>query len=610
MKTFRSTYALLLAGALSFTQVGCKDALDLEPLDQLSDASYWKTPNDYMLAANQFYTFLRNYGDIAYNTPGGAAATGANQNFHSDFKSDLVVFSTDAANPFSRGTNTLQATDNIWNSNYTNNASIGVNNLATGAWSRIRVINYLLDKSATYPNPAEINKYVGEARFFRAYIYFDLLQLYGGVPIITKALTTDSPELQAPRNTREQVADFIIQDLTEALALLPAKTGQNSGTDLGRINKEAVQAFLGRVTLYEGTWQKFRGNTVRANALLDRSIAASNAVMTGGQYQLFAPTALGDSAQKYLFILENQKSNPANLTKTANNEFVLANRFDQTIRQGRVNISRQSNNINPTKNFVSLYLCQDGLPIDRSPLYRGNDANAPITAEFRNRDNRMRHTVRQPGRAYWFGTLNPRVDWTGGPADLARANTTLTYANSLTGYHNLKWIAERDVADNEEGYDYPVIRYAEVLLNYAEAQYERNGLISDGDLDRSLNLVRNRVNRTMPKLSNAFVGANSLDMRTEIRRERTIELYLEGFRLDDLKRWNTAVQVLAQPIIGTKWTGTQYQTLWTAKASTPKDANGNLIVDNVRQFAERNYLNPIPTQQILYNPQLEQNPSW
>lgn len=610
MKTVKYTYALLLAGALCLSQTGCKDALDLQPLDQLSDASYWKTPNDFMLASNQFYTFLRNYGDVAYNTPGGAAATGPSQNFHSDFKSDLIVFNSDASNVYSRGTNTLQNTDNIWNSNYTTNTAAGTNNIATGAWSRIRVINNLLEKAAAYPNQAEIAKYVGEAKFFRAYIYFDLLQIYGGVPIVRSTLGTDSPELQLPRNSRDEVADFIIQDLSDALPLLPTKVGQNAGTELGRINKEVAQAFLGRVALYEGTWQKSRGNSGRGNTLLDQAITASNAVITGGQYSLFAPAALGDSAQRYMFILENQKSNPANLTKTANNENILANRYDQTIRQGRVNISRQANNTNPTKNFVSLYLCQDGLPIERSPLYRGNDANAALAAEFLNRDNRMRHTLRIPGRPYWFGALNPRVDWTGGPADRARANTATIISTSATGYGNLKWIAEREVADNEESYDYPVIRYAEVLLNYAEAVYEKNGTISDGDLDKSLNLVRQRVNRTMPKLSNAFVGANSLNMRTEIRRERTVELYLEGFRLDDLKRWNTAVQVLGQPILGVKYTGTQYATAWPARATSPKDANGNLIIDNTRQFAERNYLVPIPTQQIQLNPQLQQNTGW
>ncbi|GAB3586611.1 RagB/SusD family nutrient uptake outer membrane protein [Hymenobacter daeguensis] len=582
MPTIRPTHLFLLAAALLLGPTGCQKALDLEPLDTLSDAAYWKTPNDFMLAANQFYTYERSFIDVIYDV------NGSKQNYHADQKSDLV----NAQNQYSRGQNALQASDNNYNDSY----------------SRIRNINYLLDRAQTYSAPNDIAKYVGEAKFFRAYVYFDLLQIYGGVPIVKTQLAPTSADLQNPRNTRDEVVDFILQDLTDALATVPGKASQ-PGTELGRINKETVLAFRSRVALYEGTWQKFRNNTSRGNAMLDQAITASNSVITGAQYQLFAPAILGDSAQKYMFILENQRSNPASIVKAANNEYILANRYDQTVRQIRQNVSRQALTLIPTKNFVNMYLSKDGLPIERSPQFQGY---ATLSSEFINRDNRMRYTLKRAGGYYWFGILNPRVDWTGGPADRATAygSPFVPYANSTTGYTQQKWVSERAVADNEEGYDYPVIRYAEVLLTYAEAKFERDGAISDADLDRSLNLVRNRVNRTMPKLSNALVSGNGLDMRTEIRRERTIEFFAEGFRLDDLKRWNTAVAVLGQPLLGIKWTGTAFQALWISQANTPKDANGNLIVDNARSFADRNYLVPLPTQQIILNPNLAQNPGW
>ncbi|QDK81036.1 RagB/SusD family nutrient uptake outer membrane protein [Spirosoma sp. KCTC 42546] len=585
MNSFRKLYLLLLAGTLTITQNGCNKVLDLDPLDQLSDASYWQTANDFMLAANQFYTYERTFADVLYDTNPNNAAI---QNYHSDYKSDFLA----SQNPYSRGLNTVQTTDPNYSTDYT----------------RIRNINYLLDKAQSYGNQAEIAKYVAEARFFRAYVYFDLLQIYGGVPIISKLLSTSSAELQAPRNTRDEVVDFILKDLNDAIAGLPAKTAQNAATELGRINKESAQSFLGRVALYEGTWQKFRNNSGRANTLLDASVAASGAVITGAQYQLFAPAALGDSAQKYMFILENQKSNPANITKTSNNEYILANRYDWTLRQIRNNVSRQANNANPTKNFANQYLSQDGLPIEKSPLFKGY---ATLNSEFANRDNRMQYSLKQANGYYWFGINNPRVDWTGGAADKATANASpfKPYANTLSGYANQKWISERAVADNEEAYDYPVIRYAEVLLNYAEAVFERNGTISDADLDKSLNLVRQRVNKKMPKLSTAFAEANGLDMRTEIRRERNVELFYEGFRVDDLKRW-AAADVLKQPLVGVKWTGTEFQSLWPSQSSTAKDADGNIIVDGSRSFTDKNYLIPIPTQQIQLNPQLTQNPGW
>jgi hypothetical protein len=198
MKSLSKKYMLLLVGALTLVQVGCKEALDLEPLDQLSDASYWKTPNDFMLAANQFYVYERTFADVIYDV----VPNTTRQSYHSDAKSDLIVSATSTQNIYNQGLNTVQTTD----ANYTD------------AYSRIRTINYLLDKAQTYPNPTEIAKYVGEAKFFRAYVYFDLLQYYGGVPIINKLLAIDSPELQAPRNSRDEVVDFIVQDLTEALA--------------------------------------------------------------------------------------------------------------------------------------------------------------------------------------------------------------------------------------------------------------------------------------------------------------------------------------------------------------------------------------------------------
>jgi hypothetical protein len=222
----------------------------------------------------------------------------------------------------------------------------------------------------------------------------------------------------------------------------------------------------------------------------------------------------------------------------------------------------------------------------------------------------MRYNLKKPKNAYWFSSANPRTTWTGDAAEV-RASRVFNATITPGGYGSQKWQAERAVADREEGYDYPVIRYAEVLLNYAEAVYEKNGNISDGDLDKSLNLVRNRVNRTMPRLSNTLVNANGLDMQTEIRRERNIELFLEGFRLDDLKRWNIAKQELTKPLIGIKWTGTQFQTEWPSPPA-PRNSNGFLIVDNAanRKFSDRNYLIPIPTEQIQLNPQLGPNQGW
>jgi hypothetical protein len=571
-------FTIFLAAFAVFGQ-SCKKALNLSPEDQLSDASYWKTPNDFKLAANSFYSYERSFADILNDNP------------HSDYRGDMLTENT--KNLFSNGQNSVPVTDGNYNTAYT----------------RIRNINYLLAKAAAYSAPATIKQYVAEAKFFRAYEYFELLEMYGGVTIVTTPLSTGSPELNAARNTRDEVVDFILSDLNAAIPDLPLESAIASG-DKGRISQGAAQSFLGRVALYEGTWQKFRGNTTRANTLLTASVAASNAVISSNQYSLFKPAALGDSALKYMFILENQKSNPAGIQKSANTEYILANRYDQTLRTPNLNITHSTfaNVYWPTKKFANSFLCTDGLPIDKSPLFQGY---ATMASEFQNRDHRMKYTLMVAGKPYWYN-YNPgcRVDWNSDANDIANAAYKSLNPGFNSGYQNQKWSSERQVPDYYEGYDYPVIRYAEVLLNYAEAVFELNGSISDADLDKSLNLVRQRVNTTMPKLSNGFVGANGLDMRTEIRRERTVELYFEGFRVDDLKRWKTAETELPMPLLGITWTGTQFQTSWPGASSLKKDANGNIILESGRTWSDKDYLLPIPTQQLQLNPKLSQNPGW
>lgn len=583
MKKTIQKYIPLITGAIILVLAGCNKIVDLEPINEISDASYWKSPDQFKLAANEFYSYMLTFGNVIYDPP-----PGGNPSPHADLRGDLVP----ARSSFSNGSNTSVQTDGNWNT----------------AFSRIRSTNYLLDRATAYPTPNDISRYVAEAKFFRAYIYFDLLQQFGGVPIVDKLLDVNSPELQGARNTRDEVVDFIVKDLEEAIAVLPLESAI-AAADKGRVSKGAAQSFLGRVGLYEGTWQKFRGNSTRANALLDKSITHGNAVITSNLYQLFAPAVLGDSALKYLFILEDEKSNPASVNKSANKEYILANRYSFTQRQIRNNITHTTAG-GSCKKFADMFLCADGLPVTKSPLFQGY---AQTRSEYLNRDNRMRYTMSIDSNYYWDNE-NPgsRVTWLSDAADIANSAGRLNAASG-TGYGIQKWRTERRLQDNEESYDYPVIRLAEVFLNYAEAVYERNGTISDADLDKSLNLVRNRVNKTMPKLSNAFVSANGLDMRTEIRRERTIELVCEGFRVDDLKRWKTAETEMPMNVLGIKWVGTRWQTRYILPGGAPPfplDADGNIIFEGGRKWAEKNYLLPIPTQQIQLNPNLTQNPGW
>ena len=132
-------------------------------------------------------------------------------------------------------------------------------------------------------------------------------------------------------------------------------------------------------------------------------------------------------------------------------------------------------------------------------------------------------------------------------------------------------------------------------------------LVRDSNL--SLNLVRCRINAKMPKLTNAFASTHDLDMRTEIRRERTIELFNEGFRIDDLKRWKTAETEMPQDFLGIRWTGTEFQNKWPG-VTNERNSDGFIILESGRKWEDKHYLYPLPTDQLQLNPNLKQNPGW
>ena len=567
------TLKAILVMALGCLTYSC---LDLDPKDQIADGNYWQEASDFKLFANQFYGWTRDFSNSVYDAP------------HSDKRSDLILYIS-GTNLYSNGTNSIPTGDN----NYTDN------------YNRIRRTNILLQKAESYGNQSDIEQYIGEAKFFRAYCYFELLQLYGDVIITKKPLDVTDPEMKVARNDRSEVVDFMIQDLKDAAGQLPL----TSAVENGRVGSEGAWAFLSRVALYEGTWQKFRGNEARGKELLDVAAKAAKEVINSKNFSLYTPAILGDSAQKYMFILEDVKSNPAGLLKASNTEYIFSRRHDETLNPIGKNITKEclANAQQIAQKFAALYLCQDGLPIEKSSLYLFK-VDGIIAHEYQNRDNRMLYTLCVPGGYYWSNE-NSRVNWTSDAADKASASIKGYSPANGSGYANQKWAAERKVQTNSEGYDYPVIRYAEVLLNYAEAVYERDDAISDDDLNISLNLVRNRINKSMPKLSNNLVTANGLNMREEIRRERTVELFNEGFRIDDLKRWKTAETEMPKDFLGIKWTGTEYATKWP-NVSYAKNSDGYIILETGRKWESKHYLYPLPTDQLQLNPNLKQNPGW
>ncbi|GAA4791053.1 RagB/SusD family nutrient uptake outer membrane protein [Olivibacter ginsenosidimutans] len=550
----------MLVVLLVFLLAACKKELNLVSQDTITDETFWKTANDFKLGANNLYNGLDRFGfedtesDIAYNDP----------------------------NAVSNGS--YQPTENSgqWTTSY----------------QYIRAANNMLEKGADKED-AEIRRYLAEAKFFRAWYYYRLLRIYGGVPLIDHVLTTDDPAAFTPRSTRTETVDFILNDLHEAQADLP-KQKELADVDAGRITQGTALALIVRVALLEGTWQKFwsEGN---ANTYLDQAIAAAKDIMESGQYALY--TGKGEQSYRYLF-LEAGDDSP---------ECILDRRYQRNILGHDAPYAYDQSGYNPTRKLVDLYLDKNGLPITNSAsVFHGYDT---YTSEFQDRDPRMTMTMIIPGTATnrVFYPVNKVENWPDKPQ-----------RNFNTGYILYKYMSEDATANNSgrlgDGslfdYDRHLIRYAEILLSYAEAVFERNGQISDGELDQSINLIRKRAH--MPVLTNAFVQVNGLNMRTEIRRERTVELALEGFRYDDLRRWKTAETEMKMDVKGIKVKGTDWQK--RAPYSDPNfqnrvDANGFLIVETKRLFdPAKHYWQPLPTKEVAFYTTngytLTQNPGW
>lgn len=580
------TTNIIRTACAAVTLMAAVSCLNFSPESQMNDATVWNSASNFQLFANQFYSWTRDIQS------GNTCQYGLSDGPHSDLRSDLCASSS--VNPYSQGTNNIPEKDD----NY------------TALYRRIYYTNLLLKNAASFGDASAISKPVAEAKFFRAYCYFELVQLYGNAILVTEPAEMDSPLMQAERNDRGEVIDQCVKDLQEAAEALPAVP-----SEAGRLCADAARAFLSRVALYEGTWQKFHtggadcsSNSERVGTLLTLAKTAAEEVMAGGNYKLFYSDKLGTESYRYMFILEDAQCNPAGLTTKDNTEYIFSRRHRAEDGVG-LNITKAylANAVYPTRKLANLYLCQNGLPISvngsDNPQFAGYNT---AVSEFRNRDNRMSTTLAQRGSMVWDNTSDHcRTAWD--DSDLARAKYIGACANS--GYQTHKWAVERLVTDKYETMDFPVIRYAEVLLNYAEATYELQGSITDEDLNRSLNKVRSRVNPDMTPLSNTLVTANGLSMREEIRRERTVELVFEGFRADDLKRWATAPVEMPQTQLGVKWRGAEFETLWTNQ-SRQLDADGCIILYDNRQWSDKLYLYPLPADQLQLNPRLGQNPGW
>ncbi|QRR01800.1 RagB/SusD family nutrient uptake outer membrane protein [Dyadobacter sandarakinus] len=511
------------------------------PETNISDLSFWTSESDIKAANNYLYTFLPGFN---------------NDDVWSDDAFGL------ASNTISDGSRLAPATaGNDYNAPY----------------NLIRAANNILEKAprATV-SPAVLDRYLAEARFFRGWAYFSLVQKYGSVPLILKTLDENSPELTEAPASRETLLDQIYSDLDFAIVNLPTITALGN-IDYGRISKTAAQAFKARVALFEGTFSKFH-NQGNAAAHLTLARDAAKAVIDSKEHALFGSyfdlfQMAGEGRQNKENIIVKQYG-------VSSTERVLTHSYYRS--------SLETGNVNPTKSLADSYLMKDGLPITKSPLWMKPDSSQKV---FKNRDARMSATFMKRGDPMM--TTKPIFDI---------ANLVF----NKTGYMFRKFANIEDWNTQASVIDRPLLRYAEVLLIFAEATYELNNAITDAELDMSVNLLRDRGQ--VARLSNAFVKANALDMREEIRRERRVELAQEGFRYWDLIRWKIAETELVKPVLGNFYFKTEFA------AATVNLTPDNIILVQDASFRKFNpakdYLWPIPINEIALNPNLQQNTGW
>ena len=467
----------------------------------------------------------------------------------------------------------------------------------TGPYNKIGVCNNIIAKAANAPlSDAQKNRWMAEAYFFRAFHFFDLVKKYGDVPLILKAFdSTEDPDIKMARTPREQVIQQCYEDLRFAEEWLPDIDNVSSDTDWGRVSKSAARGLLTRIGLYEGTFVKYHSlSGADSKSHLKVAIDAAERLINSGKHALYS------DFQKLFYFDGEGRQNKENV-------FVKVygpNGAGATITHGN---SRQlENGVSVTRQAINQFLCTDGLPREKSPL-----AVIPETSYddvFTNRDPRLAMTIYRTGEEAYKGGYQP-------------------FSNQHGYGYGIKkgFMLDEWTTNSKETVDKMIIRYAEVLLSYAEALYEYNGSITDAQLDKTVNAVRARAGFTA-KLTNDFAKANGLNILDEIRRERLVEFIDEGLRYNDIIRWKIAEKVLPVSILGLKYsevdTSTKREDIQSRLTTEGGMFKGAKVTDqadiyvieeaSTRSFnPQRDYYYPIPTYEIATSEgSVEQNPGW
>ncbi len=602
MKNIYVIVALIFMG-ISFTS--CSDFLRRDTYDKIGSEEFWKSETDIELYA---MGFLQNM------IPGDGTVTRGDAN--TDYCAQVMAH--DLIRPDG---NISPETQGGW---------------AESSWRNLRRINYMLDnmhKCKGVVTDELYNHYEGVARFWRAWFYYDKVRTFGAVPWYEHVIaSSDKEALMKPRDSREYVMDKVLEDLNFASENCLTSAKFVAGSNV--INKWTALAFKSRVCLFEGTYRKYHNvdpSTGQAwdpaynanNKFLREAASAAKELMDTSPFKLVT----GDPKTAYRSIFTS--------AKILTDEVIFGREYSQELgafhEASWVFFSpTYGTKISMVKTFVDTYLMDDGTPFTS----KANYDKVEFTNEFKNRDPRMAQTILSPSYTQKRGGIVTSV--------------MPSWQLTRTGYHPIKWVIDDDsngmFTTARSWNSLPILRYGEVLLNYAEAMAEL-GEFDENIWNMTIRHLRERAGVTSvipatpdPYMQAYFLNSNLDKWQLEIRRERGVELCMEmGLRWDDLMRWKMGDLLSSQnnPWRGVYLGSTNYSADFNgdgkidleikAGNDTPTSiailgtganqtfslgADGNLVYEYARVWTDQKYLRPIPIGAITRNPNIEQNVLW
>jgi hypothetical protein len=583
-------------------------ACDLEeiPLSTTSKHAVFNSETGLKLYTNSFYQWMPNANNIHQN----------------DYVSDYGA--RRGAPGFIR--------PGVYSSNYTDDTSAsGYERVALGedwnwGWSYLRNFNFFLQNNVDTNVPLEIRQHHnGLAKFFRAWFYFEKVKRYGDVPWINVPLDVEDPKLWGGRDPRTLVMDSVLADINYAIQHI--STVNDPYRTL--ITKNVARALKSRICLFEGTFRKYHesyGLQGTSDFWLTEAASAAKEIIDENLYSIYTGSGENNSYRQ-LFIAESPVSAEIMLVIASDLELGVRHSSNWYLTSATTGVR-----FSFIRQFIHTYLNIDGTPFTDQPDYE----TMTFMEELPGRDKRLEQTIR--------GLNHTRIR--GGTPEPAPPAFSYTY----TGYQPTKWVTDDASIDagNNNTNDVSVFRYAEVLLNYAEAKAEL-GTLTDADWAMTIGTLRSRAGitgglTTLPATVDEYLKSTyfpDIDdpVILEVRRERGIELALEGFRFYDIVRWRRG-ELFEMP-----WRGfyipeaNQYMDLnedgnpdvyfFTEEPSEQvqgviyinvNDGSRRLTnstfgelewrYDVTRRWEEKNYLYPIPESHRLTNPNLGQNPGW